>query len=1734
MKRTSLPILLGVLSFLLLSTFTLHRAAADHTAQQQTGQAPDPNLTARPNRTVVNDNGTITTVSDETTDSEFVPGEMLVRFRNENDASDAERGMKDARGHLKMANPRLNEIFARFGVTNGRRSFARARLKAFAKVVKLTTRAGNLKEALAALRELPEVEYAELNMIVRTQTAPNDTYYSSSGAWRQSFRDLWGLQSIRAEAAWDTSQGDGVIVAVVDTGLDYNHEDITGNVWLNDGEVGLDGVGNDKRSNGIDDDGNGLIDDWRGWDFVTLDGNPGDNDPMDDHGHGTHVSGTIAAMGNNGLGVIGVAPHAKIMAVKGADVNGSGSIEDLSNAIIYAADKGASVINISWGASGPTPQTLVDAISYAHNVKGAVVVAGAGNGDTIFGGSDVGTPVNGFYPACIRDVIAVAAVNSLDGRPVFSNFGNKIDVTAPGGGDTSTTSLVTQPDRSVLSLRSSQAGEDMTDLGQLVVGTRYLRQRGTSMASAHVAGVAALIRSLHPDFSPEQVRQVLRRTADDLGATGFDTLYGHGRVNASRSLTFAAPLAAQLAGPVATLTGLSQVDVTGSVGGANLSSWRLEYGAGTAPSSWTLITTSSATINGGTLATWNLTDINDGTYTLHLVAQAVTGEIYEDRLTVIVDGLVITDPSPLSLSITRGDHAITIRGTVASANFARYTIGILALGNDTSVSNSAITLTNGGLQPVHDGVLGTWDPTGAAPDTYEITVTELLTNNSSVFKSTRIVVDSTLHPGWPADIGLLSNGRSGALISHHVNAADVDGNGTKEIILGYNNNVSVIDHTGAQLPGWPQTIDPTNNGALIQISPAVADLDGDGSPEILAANNQNVMFIWSANGTLRSGWPKIIAPSFTHIAVDDLTGDGQKEIILSVFGSVRVFDANGVMLPGWPFSTISPNTPPAIGDVDGDGQKEIVVATGRGPTNLYMIKANGALMPNWPKAVNPQLSSTGISFSYPVLGDLDGDGAMECVIGSTNGFVYAFRANGSQVPGWPQATKAAVVNSPVIGDIDGDELPEVVAGNNSIFENGSLANYLFAWHADGTILPNWPVKYDREINANSFGYGAPALADLDQDDRADIIVSSDTTLGAFAALNAYKFDGSKVPGFPKPTLERGAARSNTVAVADLDGDGFMEMAWIDSRARLYIWDLSAPSTAVAPWPMFQHDERHTGASRSTLEMIPPTTTITLPGNGSHVAGTVNVTTQASDNIGIVKIELYKDNILVGSSTQSTFTFEWNTTADADGPHTLMSKAYDAAGNVGTSPPVVIDVDNTPPAAAITAPSNGAILSGSEVTISANASDNSGLQKVDFYYDSNTLIGTATSAPFTINWNTSAVPSGDHALYAVATDTAGNSHASAPVSVTLDNVPPVVAFNNPSNGAVITGIVSLAVNATDAVGVQKVQYYRESSVLLGTSLSAPFDLSWDSTAVTEGSHTLFAVATDLAGNTATSATISVTVDRSLPEVSLTTPSNGALVGTAVTVSATASDNTGISRVDFYRDGNVLLGADNTSPYSISWDTTSTFSGAHTLIAVATDLARNTKTSTVVNVSVDNTAPVVSFTAPASAAFVTGTFAVSATATDNVAISKVEFYRDNDVLLTTHTSAPYTFNWNSTTVTQGAHILYAIAEDTAGNRTTSSTIAITVDNTAPTIAITSPANGATIQRNAILNINANASDNFGVVKVEFFVGTTLRCTVTSAPYTCAWQVPNQKGSFSLRATAYDVVGKTTTHTISVSSR
>jgi subtilisin family serine protease len=335
----------------------------------------------------------------------------------------------------------------------------------------------------------PDVQWAEPDRVMRASFVPDDPYFSSSGSVGP-FPDLWGLHATDAATAWDTARGDGIVVAVIDTGVKWSHPDLKNNVWTNPLET----------RNGSDDDGNGFVDDVYGWDF-TIDRAR----PKDRHGHGTHVAGTIAATGDNGTGVVGMAFRARIMAVRGLDSRGSGYASDLARAILYAAENGADVLNNSWGGGGS--QVIRDATEAAVSL-GAVVVFAAGNDNSPFLGT-----------AADRNVIAVAATQYGDERAGFSNFGQNVSVAAPGV--------------SVLSLRGPGR------VGGTTVGGKYRVLSGTSMATPHTAGVAALLLSEMPGLTVDEVRWHLELNADQPGYPGWEgqrwnPYLGFGRVNAAR------------------------------------------------------------------------------------------------------------------------------------------------------------------------------------------------------------------------------------------------------------------------------------------------------------------------------------------------------------------------------------------------------------------------------------------------------------------------------------------------------------------------------------------------------------------------------------------------------------------------------------------------------------------------------------------------------------------------------------------------------------------------------------------------------------------------------------------------------------------------------------------------------------------------------------------------------------------------------------------------------------------------------------------------------------------------------------------------------------------------------------------------------------------------------------------------------------------------------------------------
>lgn len=368
-----------------------------------------------------------------------------------------------------------------------------------------------VRDAIVQYMADPNVEYAEPNYIRHTFTViPNDTYFNPQQWALHNMGEYAGGSEdadIDAPEAWAISTGSHMTnIAIIDTGIDYNHSDLVGNVWMNSGETDC--------LDGIDNDGNGYIDDCRGWDFIGL-----TNDPMDDYGHGTHVAGTVGAVGDNGNGVAGVMWTVNLMALKAFNSDGSGAIADILNAINYATANGARVINASFGGSGYSA-SVYDAIN-AANSNGVLFIAAAGNG----AGDGVGDN-NDFmpsYPASydLPNIISVAATDQNDERVPFSNYGLlSVDVAAPGVYIWST-------------LPNWYTG--FVDSGIMDTWA------GTSMSAPHVAGVAGLLFDYYDGVKNTglnhwQVRQTILDSVDPLDSLNGWIATG-GRINAYKALS---------------------------------------------------------------------------------------------------------------------------------------------------------------------------------------------------------------------------------------------------------------------------------------------------------------------------------------------------------------------------------------------------------------------------------------------------------------------------------------------------------------------------------------------------------------------------------------------------------------------------------------------------------------------------------------------------------------------------------------------------------------------------------------------------------------------------------------------------------------------------------------------------------------------------------------------------------------------------------------------------------------------------------------------------------------------------------------------------------------------------------------------------------------------------------------------------------------------------------------------
>ncbi|KON30918.1 hypothetical protein AC480_00090 [miscellaneous Crenarchaeota group archaeon SMTZ1-55] len=1000
-------------------------------------------------------------------------------------------------------------------------------------------------------------------------------------------RGVWltkEASGISADLAWRTTTGrKDIIIAILDSGIDWGERDLVNQFYLNKSElsepqdadgrwtqgvfdVNGDGVFNiqdyadDPRafdangngvldpgdliaifSDGVDDDANGYIDDISGWDFFE-----DDNDPFDnvDFNHGTGRSEEAAAEGDNGLEGIGVAPDATLLEIRIGD-SFIVDVNDFAQGVIYAADSGARVVAAAVGSVNNS-RFGQEAIEYAHS-KGVVVMASAADENSFHHN----------YPSNYNHAVAVKAIVPDSFLPPLedllapitttflqhsgcANYGGRIDLSLPTD--------------SCSSGATGLAG----GLGALVIS------RGMDLVDQGL---------LEEALSANEIKQIITLSADDVfnpplkfypSQRGWDQYYGYGRANARAAVDRIGPDTippeADIRSPdwFETLDPVKTpvVEIAGRAAARRAGSYRyiVEFGVGVEPLEWKFwpirISRRRATPLDGVLARWNIrpflsfarrvpTAPNDFTVTLRLRVFDENGQRGEDRRTIFIH---------------------------------------------------------------HD------------PD---------------------------LHPGFPVALG--ASGESSPAL------ADLNGDGAPEIIVATaDGSVFAFLEDGSPLPGWPVVTDllpgldpdsPRNHlqapayqeggveadvHASIVGGVAVGDIDGDGAPEVVAADLEGNVYVWDTYGELLPGFPVFTNPEFSKPedrnennvldrgifaapALGDLDGDGVLEIIVGATDQhVYAWKGDGTPVPGWPVLARDLGQPapkgarivssPALGDLDRDGLLEVVVGTNEiyGQSGrVYAFTSNGTILHGWPVRV-PSLIPGGPAVlplvgqgvpSTPALADVDGDGTLEVGIAAVGGQGFLFKANGHQFgrlkmrahdfgPGSEAKDGPTLfsMTSGSFGDIDGDGGLEFAAGTAGARAALDIAvpglklpfeHHLSAWDArTGEYLPFFP----RVVEDFQF-FVIPAIADLDGDELPEIIAGSGGYL-----LHAFNHLGREPRGWPKFT---GHWLTASAAVGDIDGDDLLEVVISTREGQLFVWDTGGP-THVGGRSSVQWQKSHHG------------------------------------------------------------------------------------------------------------------------------------------------------------------------------------------------------------------------------------------------------------------------------------------------------------------------------------------------------------------------------------------------------------------------------------------------------------------------------------------------------------------------------------------------------------------------------
>ena len=953
--------------------------------------------------------------------------------------------------------------------------------------------------------------------------------------------------------------GKGTTIAIVDTGIDYTHPDLGGCFGPTCKVVG-------------------------GWDFQN-----NDADPKDDMGHGTHCAAIAASNGT----LKGVAPDAKLYAYKVLNSRGSGYMSTVIAGIERAMDPNndgdysdhADVISMSLGAYGGTPDDPASVASDRAVDAGVVVVVAAGNSGPSY--YSVGSP------GTARKVITIGASSKDDQIAYFSSRGPvywngkylaKPDVVAPG--------------YYICAAEYDSAWSD-----RRCFDDKHVNISGTSMATPHVAGLAALVIQAHPDWTSTEVKMAIKAKAKNLTSGGDIFTQGQGRVDAVKTVNLVGYPPIGYIEPLGIVRG--NLSVRGSAGGRDFGRWELYYGSTpkpeTMPSNWTKIASGTGVVDNGTMANLDTTLIDDAMYTLKLIVWNKYGESITEYAFFGADNLYFSNPK--SGDIYKPGIKLNITATIYGAikNIAVSWGNTATAQSDTVWSTSYITMLKNGQ--VLDEPIATWDTTYLEEKRYVLRITVEYLNRPTVTNYiTGIYFEKNLKEGWPVYINWQN--AYDAVLQPVVE--DINNDGMKEILFvtaGYPPKIYAYSTNGRLL--WSRGIgtDDLPNGNIAPLT--LGDINNDGFKEMIFYQpnfstygsgdeflrkmglNLSELYAFNPDGSLlwMKAFPLINSPT---IMVEDVNADGNKEIVLhpwlkseiivasnqgSITKRIRL-DTNGYAYMEWSF--------PALGNLDSDPQLEIAVLASKllnpgasSPldyiyqANVFVYNPDGSILPGWPVKIGDYGGEGSVSIA-----DINNDSLNE-VIAVTPGAIFAISPDGKPLPGWDPAEYIWTTRPPSVGDLDGDGYLEVSvpeAQFTRVFDHNGRMIYSAA-------VGNYAIN--EVFDPSLFVY-------LDKP-----FVMRDVEIGNVYAWDLFQ---NMPPGFPLIT-EPNLLTSPTVD--DIDNDGKVEIItasnWGNNYERtagkgtgaVYVWDLDIgynPSKMY--WQRLQHDVEQTGWYRPTMGVSP--------------------------------------------------------------------------------------------------------------------------------------------------------------------------------------------------------------------------------------------------------------------------------------------------------------------------------------------------------------------------------------------------------------------------------------------------------------------------------------------------------------------------------------------------------------------